>query len=35
MESHGCLMVSIGESVDAHVRIYDRIHKLHDQINKS
>ena len=35
MESHGCLKVSIGKLVDAPVRLYDRIYKLHDQINKS
>ena len=34
MESHGCLKISISESVDAPVRIYDQIHNLHDQNNK-
>ena len=34
-ESHGCLKVSIGKLVDAPVKIFDRIHNLHDQITKS
>ena len=35
MECHGCLMVSVCKSVAAPVRIFNRVHNLHDQIIKS